>query len=74
MVPPGSDAVVTFSVGALTAMPRLALFEACVGVWMSVTVKLKVVVPVKVPLGVPEITPVLAFKFNPCGSAPEVQV
>jgi hypothetical protein len=46
MDPPGSDPVVTFSCGALTAMLRLALPVACVGVYESVTVTLKAVDPV----------------------------
>lgn len=74
MLPPGSDAVVTFSGGALTEMLRLTVVVACDGVCESVAVTLKVVVPVKVPVGVPEITPVLAFKLNPWGSVPELHV
>jgi hypothetical protein len=68
-VPPGSVAGVIFSVGALIAMPRLAPFVAFVGVWESVTVAAKFDVPVKVPVGVPEITPAL-LKLNPAGKLP----
>ena len=50
-------------------MPRLAPFVAFVGVWESVTVAAKFDVPVKVPVGVPEITPAL-LKLNPAGKLP----
>jgi hypothetical protein len=39
---------------------------------LSVTVTVKLTVPVKVPLGLPEITPVLAFKDRPVGRLPVV--
>jgi hypothetical protein len=47
----------------------LAPFVAFVGVWESVTVAAKFGVPVKVPVGVPEITPAL-LKLNPAGKLP----
>jgi len=43
-----------------------------VGDSLSVTVTVKLTVPVKVPLGLPEITPVLAFKDKPVGRLPVV--
>jgi hypothetical protein len=36
----------------------------------SVTFTVKLMGPVTLPVGVPEITPVLAFKVNPAGSDP----
>lgn len=71
MVPPGSDVVVTLSLGALTVMLRLAVVVACVGVCESAAVTVKFVVPVKVPVGVPEITPAVAFKDRPAGKLPD---
>ena len=59
--------------GALMAMPRLEL-TIFGGISESVKVRAKFVVPVKVPVGVPEITPVLEFKLNPWGSGWEFQV
>jgi ABC-type transport system involved in cytochrome c biogenesis permease component len=70
MVPPGSDDVVTLSVGALTAMLRTAGVAACVGVCKSVTVTVKPMGPVTSPVGVPLMTPVLLFKLNPAGKVP----
>ena len=70
MVPPGSDDVVTLSVGALTAMLKGAGVAACVGVSTSVTVTVKGTVPVASPVGVPLMTPVLLFKVNPAGKVP----
>lgn len=72
MVPPARDAVVTLSAGALTAMLRLPDLVAGVGVSESVTVTVKLEDPVKVPLGVPEIAPVVAFNVRPAGRLPAV--
>ena len=71
MLPPASEVVVTLSVGALTAMLRLAVVVAFAGVCESVKVTVKLEVPVKVPVGVPEITPAL-LKFKPAGKLPAV--
>jgi len=71
MLPPGSVVVVTLRAGAEMAMLRAA-FAVLVGDSLSVAVTVKFVVPVKVPLGVPEITPVAAFKVNPAGRLPTV--
>src|ERR1700733_6519762 len=62
--PPASDVVVTFSGVALITMLRFADAVCLVGDSLSV--------PVKVPLGVPEIAPVLAFKDRPAGRLPVV--
>jgi hypothetical protein len=50
-------------------MLRLVVVVACVGVCESVAVTVKFVAPVKVPLGVPEITPAL-LKVKPAGRLP----
>ena len=71
MDPPGSDVVVTLSGGAVTVMLRLAVVVACVGVCESVAVTVKLVVPVKGPLGVPVIAPAL-LKIKPEGKLPVV--
>ncbi len=71
MLPPASEVVVTFSGGALTAMLRLAVVVAFVGVCESVRVTVKVEVPVNVPVGVPKITPAL-LKLKPAGKLPAV--
>ena len=71
MVPPASDAVVTLRAGALTAMLKLAVMVALVGVCESVRATVKFEVPVKVPVGVPEITPAL-LKVKPAGKLPAV--
>ena len=71
MLPAGSDAVITLSVEAVMAMLRFAL-AVFFGDSESVTVTMKFVVPVNVPLGVPEITPVAAFKLRPAGRLPVV--
>lgn len=70
--PPASDVVVTLNGGAVTVMLRLAVVVACVGVCESVAVRVKLVGPVMLPLGVPEITPVALLKFNPAGRLPVV--
>jgi len=72
MLPPGSDVVVTFRVGALMVMLRFALAVPLVGDSESVAVTVKFVVPVNVPVGVPEIAPVAVFKLNPAGRVPVV--
>ena len=71
MLPAGSDAVVTLRVEAVMAMLRLAV-AVFFGVSASVTVTVKFVVPVNVPLGVPEIRPVAGFKVRPAGRLPVV--
>ena len=53
-------------------MLRLALAVLPVGVSESVTVTVKLSVPTKVPVGVPEMTPVEAFKDKPEGRLPVV--
>jgi len=66
-VPAASVVVVTESCGFTV---RVSCFVAvCVCVSESVTVTVKVV---PVLLGVPEITPVDAFKVNPAGKLPVV--
>ena len=69
MDPPERDVVVTLNGGAVTVMLRLAVVVACAGVCESVAVAVKFVVPVKVPLGEPEITPAL-LKLKPAGKLP----
>jgi hypothetical protein len=51
---------------------RIADLAAAVGVCESFTVSVKFDVPVKVPDGVPEMTPVAAFKDRPAGKLPAV--
>jgi hypothetical protein len=55
-------------------MTMLRLVDALflMGDSLSVTVPVKLTVPVKVPLGVPEIAPVLAFRERPVGKLPVV--
>jgi hypothetical protein len=53
-------------------MLRVAVLVACVGVSESATDTVKVKVVVVVPLGVPEITPLL-LKVKPGGKLPEVR-
>ena len=72
MLPPASDVVVTFNGDALMAMLRFAEAVCLVGDSLSVTVTVKLTAPVKVPVGVPEIAPVLAFKESPAGKLPVV--
>ena len=74
MTPVGSEAevVVTLKGATVIVIPRLALAVCGVGVSESVTVTVKLTAPTKVPLGVPEITPVAAFNVRPTGRAPEV--
>ena len=50
----------------------IVMLKACVAVWdlASLTCTVKLLVPTTV--GVPEITPVLLFKFSPLGSVPIV--
>jgi hypothetical protein len=72
ITPVGRLLVVTFKVGALTAMVRFADAVFLVGDSLSVTVTVKFVVPVKFPLGVPEITPVPEFSERPAGRLPVV--
>jgi hypothetical protein len=53
-------------------MLRFALAVFAVGVCESVTVTVKFVALVKLPVGVPEITPVAPFKVSPAGNVPVV--
>jgi len=66
------DVVVTLSGATVIVMLRLALAVLPVGVSESVTVTVKLSVPTKVPVGVPEMTPVEAFKDKPEGRLPVV--
>jgi hypothetical protein len=50
----------------------VAIDCVCAGLPLSVTVAVKLDVPVAV--GVPEITPVVAARVNPAGRAPEVML
>jgi len=61
--------VVTLSGGAPTAMLRMALVLAFVGVCESARVTVNFEVPVNVPLGVPETTPAV-LKLKPAGKVP----
>ena len=73
IVPPASDVVVTLNAGALMVMFRAAA-ALLWGDSESITVTVTLIVPVNVPLGVPEITPVAAFKLRPAGSTVATQV
>jgi hypothetical protein len=57
---------------AVIAILRFAVAVFLVGDSLSVTVTTKLVVPVNVPLGVPEITPVAALRLSPAGKLPVV--
>jgi len=48
------------------------MLRACVAVWklVSLTCTVKLLLPM--PVGVPEITPVLGARVNPAGRLPEV--
>ena len=60
--------VVTVRAGAVMVMLRFACAVSPVGVCESVTVTVKFVVAVvAVPVGMPEITPVVVFSVNPGG-------
>jgi hypothetical protein len=65
-VPPDNEVVVTVS-GATIVMLRALVPERELA---SVTCTVKLLVPV--PVGVPEITPVLDASDSPAGSVPEV--
>jgi len=71
MDPPGREAVVTTSGAMVTVMVRFAVLVAGVGVCESVTFTVKLEVPV--PVGVPEITPVV-LNVKPAGKLPAVMV
>ena len=71
-LPPASDVVTMLSGGWVTAILRVAVLVARVGVSESVTDTVKVKVVVVVPLGVPEIAPLL-LKVKPGGKLPEVR-
>ena len=64
--------VVTLSGAAVMVMLTFAVAVLAVGVCASVTVTVKFVAPVKLPVGVPEITPVALFKVSPAGKVPVV--
>jgi hypothetical protein len=66
------EVVVTLSGATEIAILRVALALPLVGVSESVTVTVKLSVPTNVPVGVPEITPVEAFKTKPAGRLPVV--
>ena len=72
MDPPASVVVVTLKAVALTVILRFAVAVFLIGDSLSVTVTVKFVVPVKVPLGVPEMAPVAVFKLKPSGRLPVV--
>ena len=72
MDPPASVVVVTLNGGALITMLRFADALCLVGDSLSVTVTVKLTVPVRVPLGLPEIAPVLVFNESPAGRLPVV--
>ena len=71
-MPPDNVVVVTLSGGAVTEILRFADCVVGVGVCESVTEIVKLDVPVKVPVGEPEITPVFAFRLSPAGRPPVV--
>ena len=64
--------VVTLNGATVIVILRLAVAVLAVGVSASLTVTVKLSEPVKVPLGVPEITPVAAFRLSPEGKLPVV--
>ena len=66
------DVVVTLNGATVIVMLRLALAVLPVGVSPSVTVTVKLSVPTNVPVGVPEMTPVVALKLKPAGKLPVV--
>jgi hypothetical protein len=66
------DVVVTLSGATEIAMLRLAFAVFAVGVSESVAVTVKLTVPTYEPVGVPEITPVVAFNDKPAGRLPAV--
>jgi hypothetical protein len=53
-------------------MLRAAVADNAVGVSESVTFTVKLTGPVTLPVGVPEITPVLAFRVSPAGREPRL--
>jgi hypothetical protein len=65
--------VVTLSGAALTVILRFA-FAVLAGISESVTVAVKLVGPATLPVGVPEMIPVLEFKLSPTGRAPAVML
>jgi hypothetical protein len=66
----GSELVTTLSGAAEMVMLRAAVAFCAVGVSASVTFTVKLIGPVTLPVGVPEITPVLVFKLSPAGNDP----
>jgi len=72
--PTGSEAEVVVTLNAATVIVILNAWIAVLplGVSESVTVTVKLTGPVVVPVGVPEITPVAAFKVRPEGRLPVV--
>ena len=72
-MPAGSEPdVVTLNGATEIVMLRAALAFCGVGVSESVTVTVKLTAPTNVPLGEPEITPVVAFNVRPAGRLPVV--
>ncbi len=69
ITPAGRVAVVTDKAGFTTIL-KFAVAVFAVGVSESVTVMVKFAVPEAV--GVPEITPVVPFRFRPAGKLPVV--
>jgi hypothetical protein len=70
IVPAGKDVVVMVKAGGgftVKVIAWLAVMPAASVTW-------KVTEPLPPPVGVPEITPVLAFKLNPGGSVPAVML
>ena len=67
-----ADVVVTLNGATEITILKLAVAVAWVGVSESVAVTVKLTVPTKVPLGVPEITPVAALRLKPAGKLPVV--
>ena len=65
-VPPGSEEVVIVGATGAASITMLSLRVALPAVLVALTVKLYVPAAV----GVPEITPVAAFKLNPVGRPP----
>jgi hypothetical protein len=70
-VPPGSDVVVT--VGGCAAAAT-AILNAFVPVLFAASVTCTVNETVPAVVGVPEITPVVATRLNPAGSAPALRL
>jgi hypothetical protein len=68
--PLGSELVTTLRGAAVMVMLRAAVAVAPVGCSASVTFTVKLIGPVTLPVGVPEIAPVLEFNDSPAGKLP----